>query len=190
MEFARAEGTLSALTTIDDSGPADPVDPRRLAVADAANEVLQSWLKEGQDPLLLEISKDIQQYAASFGADNLTQVQLDGAANMRISKGGASLSYSGLTPGEKLRVKIATAVALMKRGFAENTGRHPGLLVLDSPAAEEIPESDLAVILEALQTITAQAQIQIFVATRYADPLRKILPAANRKVANGEEYLW
>ncbi len=190
LELARAEGALSALATVDDRAPAGPVDPTRFAVADAAMEVLQSWVKNGQDPLLLEISKDIQQYAASFGADNLTHVHLDGAANMRISKGGATLSYSGLTPGEKLRVKIATAVALIKRGFAENTGRHPGLLVLDSPAAEEIPESDLAVILNALQTITAEAQIQIFVATRYAGPLIEILPSGNRRVAIGEEYLW
>jgi hypothetical protein len=87
-------------------------------------------------------------------------------------------------------VKIATAIALITHGYAEGIGRHPGFLVLDSPAAEEMPESDLATMVEALQAVAEEAEMQIFVATRSAAPLIDLLPDASRVVAEGDNYVW
>ena len=86
-------------------------------------------------------------------------------------------------------MKIATAVALIKHGYVAGVGRHPGL-VLDSPAAEEMPEEDLAILMKALVEVAEQADMQIFVGTRNAGPLLTLLPKANRRVAAGDTYLW
>ncbi len=190
LELARAEGALSALTQSSDPKTVHLVDPVRAAVADAAEKVLKKWVKDSQDPLLTKISTDIEQLAVSFGADSLSNIKLDGAANMTILKGGNWVTYSGITEGEKLRVKIATAVALIKHGYAEGIGRHPGFLVLDSPAAEEMPESDLASMVKALRAVAAEAEMQIFVATRFGTTLVDLLPEANRVVAEGDNYVW
>jgi hypothetical protein len=190
LELARAEGAVMALTQSSDPKTIDPVDPVHAAVADAAEQVLKKWVKDEQDPLLLKISADIEQLAVSFGADSLSNVKLDGAANMSILKNGDPTTYTGITDGEKLRVKIATALALVKRGYAEGIGRHPGFLVLDSPAAEEMPESDLATMVEALQAVAEEADMQIFVATRNAGPLVELLAEPNRVVAVGKDYVW
>jgi hypothetical protein len=190
LELARAEGALEALTDSGDPKNADPIDPVQAAVADAAETVLKQWLKDGQDPLLSNISADIERLVGSFGAENLKDIKLDGAANMRLTKGGGQTTFSGITEGEKLRVKIATAIALIRHGFVENIGRHPGLLILDSPAAEEMPDSDLATMLEALKGVTEEAEMQVFVATRNAAPLIELLPAASRIVAEGDDYVW
>ncbi|WUH97762.1 ATP-binding protein [Spirillospora sp. NBC_00431] len=190
LELARAEGAIAALAQSSDANTVDPVDPVRAAVADAAEQVLKKWVKDGQDPLLLRISADIERLAVSFGADSLSDIKLGGAANMFMLKGGTPVTYSGITDGEKLRLKIATAIALIKHGYAESIGRHPGLLVLDSPAAEEMPESDLATMVEALGVVAEEAEMQIFVATRNATPLVELLPEANRVVAEGDNYVW
>ncbi|MFG2015666.1 ATP-binding protein [Actinomadura geliboluensis] len=190
LELARAEGALAALAQSSDTNTVDPVDPVRAAVADAAEQVLSKWVKDRQDPLLLKISADIERLARSFGADSLSNLRLDGAANMSMLKGGEPVTYSRITNGEKLRVKIATAIALIKHGYAERIGRHPGLLVLDSPAAEEMPESDIATMVEALQAVAEEAEMQIFVATRNAVPLVELLPEDNRVVAEGDNYVW
>jgi len=190
LELARAEGALMALTESGDPKSVDPVDPVRAAVADAAEDVLKKWVKDGQDPLLKKISSDIETLAASFGADSLSNVKMNGGANMSMIKGGRSTTYSSLTEGEKLRVKIATAIALIKHGYVEGIGRHPGLLVLDSPAAEEMPDSDLATMVAALQAVAAEAEMQIFVGTRNAAPLIELLPEANRVVAEADDYVW
>ncbi|MFK3980565.1 ATP-binding protein [Micromonospora sp. NPDC050397] len=190
LTLARAEGALAALNQSSDPAAIDPVDPVRAAVADAAEQVLQKWVKDEQDPLLARISAEIENLADSFGAGNLRDIKLNGSASMSMYKSAAKTTYSSLTDGEKLRLKIATAIALINHGFAADIGRHPGLLVLDSPAAEEMPDADLATMVEALQTVAQGAEMQIFVATRNAGPLLDLLPTANRIVAEGDTYVW
>jgi hypothetical protein len=190
LDLARAEGALAALTRSSDPVAADPVDPTIAAVLEASEKVIKEWVKKGQDPLLAQISVDIERLAVSFGADSLSNIKLDGAANMTMLKGGKRVSYKGITEGEKLRVKIATAIALIKHGYVEGVGRHPGLLVLDSPTAEEMPEEDLATMVESLKAVAEEAEMQIFVATRNAGPLISLLPKANRVVAAGDAYVW
>lgn len=190
LDLARAEGALGALTRSSDPTTVDPVDPVQLAVVEAAEQVLKKWVKNDQDPMLGQISADIERLTQSFGADNLSAFALSGAASMTLSENGVKQTYSGLTAGEKLRVKIATAIALIQRGYVEGIGRHPGLLVLDSPSAEEMPEEDLATMVKALQDVAGEAEMQIFVATRNAAPLIELLPEANRVVAEGNSYVW
>jgi hypothetical protein len=190
LDLARAEGALSALTQSSDPAAVDPVDPVQYAVVDAAEEALKKRVKSDQDPMLVGISADIERLTRSFGADNLSGFALNGAANMTLRENGAKQVYSGLTDGEKLRVKIATAIALIQHGYVGGVGRHPGFLVLDSPSAEEMPEEDLATMVEALQQVAGEAEMQIFVATRNAAPLVELLPHANRVVAEGNSYVW
>lgn len=190
LALARAQGALSALTETAGPNVTDLTDPTVTAVLDAADKVLGQWMREGQDPLLKRISADIESLAVGFGADSLSNIKLGGGGRVDVVKGGAPTTYSGLTAGEKLRVKIATAVALIRHGYVAGVGRHPGFLVLDSPAAEEMPEEDLAVLMEALIEVAEQADMQIFVGTRNAGPLVELLPEANRRVAVGDAYLW
>jgi hypothetical protein len=190
LELARAEGALSALTQAGDPGGADPIDPMIAAVLEAAETVIKALVKNEQDPLLQSISTDIERLAVGFGADSLSNIRLNGAANMSMVKGGKTVSYGKITDGEKLRVKIATAIALIKHGYVEGVGRHPGLLVLDSPASEEMPEEDLATIVAALNAVAVEAQMQIFIATRNAQPLIDLLPAPSCLVTLGEAYVW
>jgi ABC-type hemin transport system ATPase subunit len=99
-------------------------------------------------------------------------------------------NYGDLTAGEKLRLKLATTIALINAGFSHGVGRHPGLLFIDSPAAEEIPEANLETILTALQQVAADNDIQVFVATRYGNVVKKILSDDHVIVAEGEDPVW
>jgi hypothetical protein len=190
LALARAEGAADAFGQPVTLADADPVDPVHLAVAEAAVKVLGEWVKGHQDPLLAKISADIERLTISFGGDSLSHIKLDGAANMYLRKGGDPEKYGAVTDGEKLRLKIATTIALIKHGYAENIGRHPGFLLLDSPAAEEMPEEDLATMVEALIAVAKEAPMQVIVATRNAGPLRDLLPARNRIIAEGNDYVW
>src|SRR6476469_3663797 len=140
--------------------------------------------------MVVQMSAHIERLTQSLGADNLSGFALSGAATMALRENGVRQIDSGLTAGEKLRVKIATAIALIQRGYVEGIGRHPGFLVLDSPSAEEMPEEDLATMVKALQDVEGEAEMQIFVATRNAAPLVDLLPKANRVVAEGNSYVW
>lgn len=190
MDLARAEGNLEGIAEqVPIDVPAGP-DPLTVAVVDAAHDLLKKWLKEDQDPRLDEISTEIATLARSFGSDNLDTVALLGNCSMKVIKGGFSANYGTLTPGEKLRLKLATNIALIKYGYVQGIGRHPGLLFIDSPAAEEIPEGNLKTMLQALHTVAADGGIQILVATRHGNVLKEVLPAGHAIVAIGSDPVW
>lgn len=190
LALAHAQGALTAFGDASDPKTTDNVDPTTLAVLTIAENVLKEWMRDGQNPLLNAISEDIEALAVGFGADSLSNVRLGGGGVMRLVKHGKPMTYSGVTDGERLRLKIATAVALIKHGSVAGVGRHPGFLVLDSPAAEEMPEEDLGVLIKALRAVADEAEMQIFVGTRNTGPLLDLLEPRNRVIAVGEGYLW
>lgn len=190
IELARAEGAVQALAAPIAPVDASPVDPVQLAVAEAAEKVLSSWVKGHQDPLLTKISSEIERLVVNFGADSLSNIKLDGAANMSLRQNGDPSTYGQVTPGEQLRLKIAAVIALIKHGYGEGIGRHPGFLLLDSPAAEEMPDGDLATMVAALLEVAKEAPMQIIVATRSTGPLVELLPEEYRLIAEGDDFVW
>jgi hypothetical protein len=190
IELARAEGAAQALAAPVAPVDPSPVDPVQFAVAEAAEKVLSGWVKGHQDPLLAKISSEIERLVVNFGADSLSNIRLDGAANMSLRQNGDPSTYGQVTPGEQLRLKIATVIALIKHGYGEGIGRHPGFLLLDSPAAEEMPDGDLATMVSALLEVAEEAPMQIIVATRSTGPLVELLPEEYRLIAEGDNFVW
>lgn len=190
IELARAEGAVQALAAPVPPVDVSPVDPVQLGVAEAAEKVLSSWVKGHQDPLLTKISSEIERLVVNFGADSLSNIKLDGAANMSLRQNGDPTTYGQVTPGEQLRLKIAAVIALIKHGYGEGIGRHPGFLLLDSPAAEEMPDGDLATMVAALLEVAKEAPMQIIVATRSTGPLVELLPEEYRLIAEGDNFVW
>lgn len=194
LELARAESALDTLReTLGGSPstelPAPAVDDK-LLVLRAASKLTKKWVKDDQDVLLTSVSEAIANLARRFGSTNLTAVSLKGNGNMEVHKGGAVAGYSTLTDGEKLRIKLAAAIALIEVGHRDGVGRHPGLLFVDSPAAEEIPEANLQTMLEAMTAVAEETNLQIVVATTHGPMLSSVLSEDNLLVASGTDYLW
>lgn len=190
LELARAQSALDTLRGAVTDQPAAPGAHEELIVLRAASHLTKKWVKEDQGPLLESVSDAIAALARRFGSTNITSVKLKGNGNMDVLKGGANTTYSGLTNGEKLRIKLAAVIALIELGHRDGVGRHPGLLFVDSPAAEEIPEADLKIMLEAMTAVAEETDLQIVVATTHGPMLSAVLPKANLLVATGTEFVW
>ena len=97
----------------------------------------------------------------------LTDATLKANANLSLVKGGMDTSYSKVTEGEKLRLKVATILAMLEIGEQKGVGRHPGLLMIDSPGAQEVFQDDLDALVSALQAVAKDIpHCQIFVSGR------------------------
>lgn len=190
LELARAQSALDTLRSAVVDQPVAPADDDELIVLRAASGLTKKWVKDDQGPLLESVSDAIAALAQRFGSTNITAVKLKGNGNMDVSKGGATTTYSNLTNGEKLRIKLAAAIALIELGHRDGVGRHPGLLFVDSPAAEEIPEADLRVMLEAMTAVAEEIDLQIVVATTHGPMLSAVLPKPNLLVATGTDFVW
>ncbi|WP_137801527.1 hypothetical protein [Kocuria sp. 2SI] len=189
-ELARAQSALETLQNATTQQPIDAADDAELIVLRAASELTKKWVRDDQGPLLESVSEAIAVLARRFGSTNITGVKLKGNGNMDIVKGGANATYSGLTNGEKLRIKLAAVIALIELGHRDGVGRHPGLLFVDSPAAEEIPEADLKIMLEAMTAVAEETDLQIVVATTHGSMLIEVLPKPNLLVATGTDFVW
>ncbi|TFE31047.1 hypothetical protein E0F15_11255 [Frankia sp. B2] len=168
----------------------DRRDPKGL-VFEAAEKEAKARRDVDQSDLLAQVSEEIVDLGRRFGLEQLEKVKLDGAARLAVTKGGASTSYRHLTPGEQLRLKVATAVALLRVGRATGIGRHPGLVLIDSVGAEEMAEEDLAQMLRSLQDLAEQQhgpQIMIFSAR--GRELARVLPAEAVQMPPPGERLW
>lgn len=121
----------------------------------------------------------------------LESVKLGSNATLALTKGGEDTSFGKVTAGERLRLRIATAIALLRVGKERGLGRHPGLLIIDSPGAEEVSEIDLAALLGELQKITNETQgLQILVASANPTAIVGQLGAEWCRVAEKDNYLW
>ncbi|MGB9998666.1 hypothetical protein ACPMJQ_29565 [Streptomyces pseudogriseolus] len=69
----------------------------------------------------------------ALGLEMLQRVELGTGATLTVWKGGQQHTYGSLTEGEQLRLKIVTTTALLRHGIRSGAGRHPGLLIVDSP---------------------------------------------------------
>lgn len=200
LELARAESALETLQEASGTEPSGteppgtepplPVVDEKFLVLKTASNLIKTWVKNDQDPLLESVSEAIAALARRFGSTNITAVSLKGNGNMEVHKGGAVAGYSVLTNGEKLRIKLAAVIALIELGHRDGVGRHPGLLFVDSPAAEEIPEADLQKMLEAMTAVAEETDLQIVVATTHGRMLSSVLPEENLLVATGTNFVW
>lgn len=188
LELARAQSAFDALSSAMTERPTDVDD--ELIVLQAASDMTKKWVKREQDPLLQSVSDTIASLAQRFGSTNITAVKLKGNGNMDVVKGGATTTYSSLTNGEKLRIKLAAVIALVELGHRVGVGRHPGLLFIDSPAAEEIPEADLKTMIETMVAVAGETDLQIVVATTHGRMLKDVLPQSNLLVATGTDFVW
>lgn len=194
LDLARAEGAAAALAPDNaqvgpDQGQAEAL-AADLVVLNSAKKVATTWVQEGQRQWLTDLGEDITRLAREFGMSNLTQVDLGGGAAMTVYQGGQTNAYSACERGEKLRLKLATAIALIKQGHASGVGRHPGLLFVDSPGAEEVPIEDLDVMLEALQREATAADIQVFIGTRHTEELVALLGEDRCRLGRGTSFVW
>ena len=152
LAVARAEGALAVLPE-DTPVQVDPAD----GVLDALVTELEADLIEASRALFDELGDEIAALARDFGIESITEIRINRAAALKIVKGGADAGgFSAQSPGERLRLRIATVLALLRIGHRRGIATHPGLLMLDSLKAEEVQDTDAAALLNALVAAAAE----------------------------------
>lgn len=174
-------------------GPTSHAEDRsgELKILSAVVAETEARVKAVRDDLLAEVSERLVEYAKAFGMENLSEASLKGNATLSLVKGGAPTSYGKVTEGEKLRLKVATVLAMIEIAEARGIGRHPGLLMIDSPAAQEVSPVDVDHLVAGLQAVfTKLPNFQVFVAGITSKAITDHIPAANRREVAGNAFLW
>nr|WP_015061712.1 hypothetical protein [Arthrobacter sp. 31.31]AFK88719.1 putative large ATP-binding protein [Arthrobacter sp. 31.31] len=173
--------------------PADlAAQERIISVLDVVEKESAKLRTRERGDLLAAVSAHIVELGRRLGFRELESAKFGGNGHLPIVKGGQPENFGALTEGEKLRLKIAIVIALLRVGTAAGVGRHPGLLVLDSPASEEMNPADLRQLLQELQLIAEETGLQVITSSANGDLLVDALPAGSVRLARDEDddFLW
>lgn len=166
-----------------------PIDEKKIITK--AIEVTKGRFEELQKQLLEEVSNEILRISKLVGLYNIESVNLTATPHLKLQKDGSSTSYSSCSEGEKLRLKVITTIALLSVAEKKQVGRHPGLLLIDSPGAQEISDHDLNNLIEGLKNLTVELPfLQIIIASRASDVILDQIDESRRKYAKGDDFLW
>lgn len=172
----------------------DDPDELRLAAEQAvlaAAEAISDAQAKGDFKSALEaVSAQITELGKQLGISNLESATLKGNAQMPVVKGGESTNFGDLTDGERLRLKIALVVALLDVGTTSGLGRHPGLLIVDSLAREELNHENAKLLLTELNRVAEAYGLQVITGTAHSDLVDAVLPdeAVQRPMETG--FMW
>ena len=192
-EAAMAVATLEGRLEEASISPVAQADDRssELKFLSAVVVETEARVKAVRDGLLIDVSTRLVEYAKAFGMENLSEASLKGNAALSLVKGGVPPSYSKVTEGEKLRLKVAAVLAMIEIAEARGIGRHPGLLMIDSPAAQEVSPIDVDHLISGLQKVfTKLPHFQVFVAGISSRAITDHIPETNRREVAGNAFLW
>lgn len=194
ISVARLEGAVAErrglFADLDASVDIAPLE-QAAAILKAAEKAAHSRRTAALQDVLQAVEKDIVAMGRSLGLEMLQQVKLGTGATLKVWKGGQQHTYGSLTEGEQLRLKIVTTTALLRHGIDSGVGRHPGLLIIDSPGAEEVDSGDLQRMVQDLVALTQMApELQVVIATARGQDVASIIPEGQLRLAPAGERLW
>ena len=121
----------------------------------------------------------------------IDSVGINRASHLPVTKGSIKENFSQLTASEKLRLRIATVIALLRVTHQGGPGRHPGLLVIDSPAAEEVADLNLDQMLKELVSLASEIdRLQVILATTRQSAVEAAIEPAKTIFVPSGSYLW
>jgi len=187
LEAARLEGMLEAVSKLVQTDTGEEAD---LAVLTAATDVAKEEVELAAEAVLERSGDLIRDLVQRLGMLDVEKVVLKRSASLEVHKGGSQSTFTKLSPGERLRVRIATVIALLQASQQFGAGRHPGLLVIDSPAKEEMADANVEEMLAALAELAATVNVQLFVAFRGTARALQHFPKDRCLLACGDATLW
>jgi hypothetical protein len=173
---------------IEDTASSSEVSPSNVlqAIVDEAEE----RVKESGE-IFAELNHEILELGQRFGISGLTEVGINRAARLPVVMEGTKYKFGKLPDGDKLRLKVAVAIALLRVGQRRGAGRHPGLLFVDSPGAEEVETGSLAEMIAELDRLAEDVDLQVIIASARLDEVRAVLePDRLRTPSPGSTKLW
>lgn len=176
---------------------AEVAAPEKTAAADDTSvlrqveKVTKELFEDLQRDVLKEVSDEVAALSQRFGVQHVESMSWSGNNVLAIRQGRADLTFSDLSPGENLRVRIAAALAVVAVARRRRFGRYPGLLVLDSPRSQEMTDDDFAALMASVQeVITETGDTQVIVGAATKPTLLGVVPSQQTLHAEGNRFLF
>lgn len=136
-----------------------------LRVLESTLDIVKKVTTQAATGLFAELDAEILALGRKLGIDNLDAVELNRNGGMRVVTAGTPAAFKDLSGGERVRLRVAVIMALLRVGQRSGVGSHPGLVLLDSPGDELTREAE-ALLLRELDSLKNELpKLQVIVAS-------------------------
>ncbi|MFE2159945.1 hypothetical protein ACFW9M_19280 [Streptomyces lydicus] len=185
LRAAVLQGQLAATGLRPGAGKTDGSSPN--SVLETAHDVVRQYVEAAARRLFPTMDAQIVELAARFGVQNLDSVRLNRAGHVNAVKAGVATAFKRLSRGDRLRMRIATVIALLRVGAARGVATHPGLLLIDSVAAEEVTEVPARTLIAELQALSEELPgLQVVLTTAQPELAEGLVPKERLITSSGE----
>jgi hypothetical protein len=141
----------------------DRLDLHQRVVGKVREALKKEAARRNEDKLqwLGELTQDI---ARRIGAESVTNLTCSPLGAVQLLKHDQSVAFNGIkNDGERLRVKLAFFLAMMRLGREAGGGRHPGFLIIDQPGSNEMVPNDFSALAQVFRQIDQEfgSEIQV-----------------------------
>jgi hypothetical protein len=184
---AELKGRLAATGTASLDTPPVSAAPDVLS---AMHQLVEATVKASADYLFPTMDTEIVSLSSQFGVQHLNSVALKRNGNVNPVKEGVKHPFKKLSRGDRLRMRVATVIALLRAGAARHIDSHPGILLIDSIAAEEMTADAARRLIGELQTLTRELpELQVVFTTAQPDLVEGLLPK-DHIITRDSEHLF
>jgi hypothetical protein len=178
-QLLKLAGAIEQLRALKSQGQPEQPSQERLRILKAAEAIAEARMKSASAGLFHDLQAEVVAIAKRFGFHGLQAIAIRGnGINLTVS--GVSSSYSKQTAGQRLRLRIALVIAMMRMADRSGYGNHPGLLFIDSPGSEELSDEDLVAMIKEIGQVTNETRnLQIFLASARGDILAPAIAVGN-----------
>lgn len=137
-------------------------------VVEKVRDVLRKEANRRNRQLLERLSVLTQEMARGIGAESISDVTCSPLGTVELRKHGERVRFTGIqNEGERLRVKLAFFLAMMRLGREPGLGRHPGFLLIDQPGSGEMVREDFEALAGIFRRVDDELtdQVQIICST-------------------------
>jgi hypothetical protein len=153
------------------------------AIQEKARLVLREEADRMNESVLGHLGRLTEDMASRIGAASITDVTCSPLGRLALRKHQVKVLFGSIrNPGDRLRVKLAFFLAMMRLGRIQGAGRHPGFLMIDQPGSDEMIDANFVELARVLRDIDS----------RFSDDLQVICftarPQFEEATADGKVY--
>ncbi|MDG4834200.1 hypothetical protein O7627_33590 [Solwaraspora sp. WMMD1047] len=189
IEAARLEGQLRVTGSADGGGRA-PTEQRRERILTAVHAVVEAAVKEAAERLFPDLNREVVDLARSFGVANLDSVDVKRNGHLNAVKDGEHTPFGEFSRGERLRMRIAMVIAMLRVSTQRGAAAHPGLLLIDAVGSEEVNTEPGRLLITELHRLAGELPgLQIILTTATPALVEGILPA-ERIITTEKDHMF
>lgn len=183
-QLLKVAGAIEQLRVLMAQNPAAQPSEEKLRILKIAEAIAEARMKTASADLLLDLETEVVSVAQRFGFRGLQNIAIRGNGIM-VTVSDVMSGYSKQTAGQRLRLRIALVIAMMRMADRSGYGNHPGVLFIDSPGSEELSDEDLFAMMKEIGQVSGETRnLQIFLASARSDILG---PAVSPRHIKGPE---